>query len=242
MSQPKLLSSLCDGVLTLTLNRPEKLNAIDNEMARALLAALDGAAADNAVRTVRIRGNGRAFCAGRDVSAAPTEEDLVLVQAVAKAIVRNPKPVLAEVHGWTVGAGFEWMLDADVVMAAASARFKLPEASLGVFVTGGLCATLPAAVGIHHAKALALLGEEFSARQAMDWGLIWRVVDDTELAAASQAAAQRLASLRPEVAAQFKRVFNLIGLGNFDRAVDEESAVQRLLSRDAEAHDKKRGE
>lgn len=235
MFQPKLLSSLCDGVLTLTLNRPEKLNAIDNEMARALLAALDGAAADNAVRTVRIRGNGRAFCAGRDVSAAPIEEDLVLVQAVAKTIVRNPKPVLAEVHGWTVGAGFEWMLDADVVIAAASARFKLPEASLGVFVTGGLCATLPAAVGIQRAKALALLGEEFSARQAMDWGLIWKVVDDTELAAASQAAALRLAALRPEVAAQFKRVFNLIGLGNFDRAVDEESAVQRLLSRDADA-------
>ena len=70
----------------------------------------------------------------------------MLVQGVASAIVRNPKPVIAEVHGWTVGAGLEWMLDADITIAADTTCFKLPEASLGVFVTGGLSATLPAMV------------------------------------------------------------------------------------------------
>jgi len=229
MSETKLLTDSRDGVLTLTLNRPEKLNAIDNDLSRSLLQALEAGAVDGDVRVIRLRGNGRAFCAGRDVSAAPTEDDLVLVQAVAKAIVRNPKLVLAEVHGWTVGAGFEWMLDADVVVAAQGTRFKLPEASLGVFVTGGLSATLAATIGLSRAKALTLIGEVFTADQALAWGLVWKVVEDSGLEEASWNAAAKLATLNPLVAAQFKRVFNLLGLATFDRAVEEENMAQRLL-------------
>jgi 2-(1,2-epoxy-1,2-dihydrophenyl)acetyl-CoA isomerase len=229
MSETKLLTDSRDGVLTLTLNRPEKLNAIDNELSRSLLQALEAGAVDEDVRVIRLRGNGRAFCAGRDVSTSPTEDDLVLVQAVAKSIVRNPKLVLAEVHGWTVGAGFEWMLDADVVVAAESTRFKLPEASLGVFVTGGLSATLGATIGLARAKALTLFGEVFTADQALAWGLVWKVVGDSGLEEASWNAAVELATLRPLVAAQFKRVFNLLGLATFDRAVEEENRAQRVL-------------
>ncbi|MEO8389220.1 MAG: enoyl-CoA hydratase/isomerase family protein [Polaromonas sp.] len=229
MSEPKLLTNSRDGVLTLTLNRPEKLNAVDNDLSRSLLQALEAGATDETVRVIRLRGNGRAFCAGRDVGAPPTEDDLVLVQAVAQSIVRNPKLVLAEVHGWTVGAGFEWMLDADVVIAAETTRFKLPEASLGVFVTGGLSVTLPAAVGLARAKALTLLGEEFTAHQALAWGLVWKVVEDSGLDEASWNAAVKLATLKPVVAAQFKRVFNLLGLAAFDRAIEEENGAQRLL-------------
>jgi 2-(1,2-epoxy-1,2-dihydrophenyl)acetyl-CoA isomerase len=225
----KLLTHTDEGVLTLTLNRPDKLNAIDNELADALLRALDAARDDALVRVIRLRGAGRAFCAGRDVSAAPTEQDLVLVQSVSQALVSHPRPVLAEVHGWTVGAGFEWMLNADVVVAAEGTRFKLPEAALGVFVTGGLSATLPAMAGLARAKALTLLGDEFSARQARDWGLIWQVVPDAALQASGLQTAQRLAALKPDVAAQFKRVLNQIGLAGFDQAVAEECRTQRLL-------------
>ena len=113
----------------------------------AMLDAIAAAGSDEAVRVLLLRGAGRAFCAGRDVGAPPTEQDLQLVQAVAAALVALPKPVVAAVHGWTLGAGLEWMLDADIVVAAESSRFKLPEASLGVFVTGGLTATLPASAG-----------------------------------------------------------------------------------------------
>ena len=231
MSEPKLLTDARDGILTLTLNRPDKLNAIDNELATDLLRALDAAGTDEAVRAIRLRGNGRAFCAGRDVSAAPTEDDLVLVQAVAKAIVRNPRPVVAEVHGWTVGAGLEWMLNADIVVAAENARFKFPEASLGVFVTGGLTATLPAMAGLARAKALTLLGEEFNTRQAFEWGLVWKVVANEELQDASSRVAATLTKLAPVIAAQYKRVFNLIGLQAFDQAIAEEGQTQRLLSK-----------
>ena len=233
MPATPLLLDRDGGVLTLTLNRPDKLNAIDNPLADALLDALRSAAADPAVRAIRLRGHGRAFCAGRDVSAPPTERDLELVQAVSRAIVTHRCPVIAAVHGWTVGAGFEWMMNADVVVAANDTRFKLPEASLGVFVTGGLVATLPAAVGPMRAKALTLLGEAFDAQQALAWGLVYRCVPVDELDAVSLAAARQIAALAPDVASAFKRVLNQIGLDGFDRAIEAENNVQRSLGRGA---------
>ncbi len=229
MTTNKLSCEICDGIMILSLNRPEKLNAIDNDLSHELLKALHAAGDDDTVRVVLLKGNGRAFCAGRDISTAPTEEDLTSVQAVAEAIVSLSKPVIAVVHGWTVGAGLEWMLNADVVIAASSARFKLPEASLGVFVTGGLIATLPAYVGVARAKALMLLGEEFSANDAQSWGLIWRVVESEALESESARVAQKLVSLQPEVAARFKRALNEVGLHNFSRAIEIENEVQRTV-------------
>lgn len=227
MAEPALLRELQDGVLTLRLNRPAKLNAINAEISRPLLAELLAADTSTEVHAVLIRGTGRAFCAGRDIGEAPTEDDLVQVQAVAEAIVRCSKPVLAAVHGWVVGAGLEWALCCDIVIAADDARFKLPEASLGVFVTGGISATLPALAGVGRAKALMLLGEPFSAAQAQAWGLVWHVVAGAELEGAAQAAAAKVAALAPHVAAGFKRVLNQIGLPAFQQAVDLESATMR---------------
>lgn len=233
MPATPLLLERDGGVLTLTLNRPDKLNAIDNPLAEALLDALRSATTDPTVRAIRLRGHGRAFCAGRDVSAPPTDRDLDLVQAVSRAIVTHRCPVIAAVHGWTVGAGFEWMMNADIVVAATDTRFKLPEASLGVFVTGGLVATLPAAIGPMRAKALTLLGEAFDAPQALAWGLVYRCVPVDELDAVSLAAARQVADLKPEVATAFKRVLNQIGLDGFDRAIEAENDVQRSLGRGA---------
>ena len=229
MTSSKLRVDIRDGIMTLSLNRPDKLNAIDTELADALLAAIEAAALEASVRVLLFRGIGRAFCAGRDVTHPPTEEDLVRVQAVSRALVSLPKPVVASVHGWTVGAGLEWMLNADVAVAAESSRFRLPEASLGVFVTGGLTATLPACAGLSRAKALMLLGDEFSAAQAQAWGLVWQVVPDAELESASRRLGARLASLPPGVASEFKRVLNDVGLPRFDRAVELETEAQRAL-------------
>lgn len=229
MGSGKLLVELRDGIMTATLNRPGKLNAVDNDMARELLEAI-GVAGNNAdVHVLLLRGAGRAFCAGRDVGAPPTEQDLELVQAVAAALVALPKPVVAAVHGWTVGAGLEWMLDADLVLAAESSRFKLPEASLGVFVTGGLTATLPASAGLSRAKALMLLGEEFGAQQAQAWGLVWQVLADADLDASSMRVCQRLGTLAPGVVSRYKKVLNEIGLGQFRRALEAETEAQRAI-------------
>lgn len=228
---PALLRELSpDGVRTLTLNRPRKLNAITAALAEDLWRALEQADSDPFVKVVLLRGEGRAFCAGRDLGAAPSEAELDGVQRVAATIVGCRKPVVAAVHGWVVGAGLEWMLDADIVIAARGARFKLPEASLGVFVTGGLVATLPAATGLARAKALMLLGEEFSAEQALGWGLVWKTVDDDELGAASADIARRLAALDSDVVARYKRVLNEIGLARFGQAIECETAHQRELA------------
>lgn len=230
MTDAPLLTAMDDGVMTITLHRPQKLNAIDNPLAEALLGAVEAAGRDDAVRAVRVRGEGRAFCAGRDVGAPPTERDLTLVQAVATALVRLDKPVLFAVHGWTLGAGLEWMLDADIVIAASNARFRLPEASLGVFVTGGLSATLAACAGVARAKALVLLGEAFGADEAQAWGLVWRVVAPEALDDASMQMARQLAALAPDVARQFKRVFHEIGLAHFDAAIARENAAHAALA------------
>jgi 2-(1,2-epoxy-1,2-dihydrophenyl)acetyl-CoA isomerase len=229
MTFRKILVGIRDGIMTVTLNRPEKLNAIDNELARELLDALAEAARDEQVRVLLLRGAGRAFCAGRDVSAPPTDQDLQLVQAVAVALVALPKPVVAAVHGWTLGAGLEWMLDADLVVAAQSSRFKLPEAALGVFVTGGLTATLPAYAGLARAKGVILLGEEFGAAQAHAWGLVWEVVADADLEATATRLSARLAKLQPDLVVRYKKVLNDIGLQHFQRAVDAESQAQKAL-------------
>ena len=236
MATGKLLSNVSDGIMTVTLDRPEKLNAIDNELARELLHAISVAGGDEKVRVLLLRGAGRAFCAGRDVGAPPTEQDLVLVQAVAAALISLPKPVVAAVHGWTVGAGLEWMLDADVVIAAESSRFKLPEASLGVFVTGGLTATLPAFAGLARAKGLMLLGEEFGAVQAQAWGLVWQVVPDSDLDAMSARVSTRLAALAPHVVSRYKKVLNEVGLAQFQHALDAETDAQRAFQATAAAN------
>jgi 2-(1,2-epoxy-1,2-dihydrophenyl)acetyl-CoA isomerase len=224
-----LLTYLADGVLTLSLNRPEKLNAIDDAAALELLDALAQAQQSPAVRVVVLRGEGRAFCAGRDVSEPPTAAILERVQAVAAALVHNMQPVLVAVQGWVVGAGLEWMLDADIAIAARSARFSLPEASLGVFPTGGITALLPRTVGLVRAKGLLLLGESFDAAQAERWGLVWSVVDDAALGAETARIAQRLAAIEPRVAQRFKHALNLLGGDGFDRALALESALQTEL-------------
>jgi 2-(1,2-epoxy-1,2-dihydrophenyl)acetyl-CoA isomerase len=217
------------AVLTLRLNRPDRLNAINEATAQQLVAALRQAELSPDVRVIVLRGNGRAFCAGRDVSEPPTPEILDLVQRVSTAMVRCSKPVVCAVHGWVVGAGVEWMLDADIVIAARSARFKLPEAEIGVFVTGGIVATLPAMAGMARAKGVLLLGEEFSATDAERWGLIWKVVDDDALDAEVARVAQRLAALSPDIVYRFKRVLNEVGLNAFDKGIALETQMQTEL-------------
>ena len=224
-----LQAQIADGVMTLCLNRPERLNAIDEGAARELLDALRHAHRTSEIRAVLLRGNGRSFCAGRDVSEAPTAEILALVQSVATAMVECSKPIVIAVHGWVVGAGVEWMLDGDVVIAARSARFRLPEIELGVFVTGGITATLPRIAGLAAAKGMLLLGEEFSAEQAHRWGLVWSLVDDALLEREAERVARRLASFDPEVVGRFKRVINEVSLARFAASIDAETAMQNEL-------------
>lgn len=172
-----------DGaVARIHLARPERLNAVTADLTRDLVAALERAAADGA-RAVVLAGRGRAFCAGHDLkepvaveTPVETRARLEEIQDVTRLVRRFPGPVIAAVHGYALGAGCEFALACDVVVAGEDASFGFPEVSVGLSVTGGVSRLLPVLVGWARAKELLLLGERVSGADAAAMGLVARVV------------------------------------------------------------------
>jgi enoyl-CoA hydratase/carnithine racemase len=227
-----------DGVRVLTLNRPQRLNAIVPELLEELIAALQAADRDSAVRAVVLTGAGRAFCAGDDLKEfgsqaadeATTRGYIERIQDVTRAIVLGDIPVIGAIRGWAVGGGLEWVINCDFAIAAEGTRFFFPEIGLGVFVTGGVTALLPRIVGLQRARELILLGERFDAAQARDWGLIWKVVPDAALMPEALALARRIAALPPERVRDLKRILAHRG-GDLEAAMaaEAEATVRGFL-------------
>jgi 2-(1,2-epoxy-1,2-dihydrophenyl)acetyl-CoA isomerase len=172
---------LTESVAWIHLNRPERLNAVVPELTAGLVAAFTRAGQDGA-RVIVLAGRGRAFCSGHDLKEPiPPETPLAtrlrveLIQDVTRAIRRFPGPVIAAVHGYALGAGCEFALGCDLVVAAEDAQFGFPEVSVGLSVTGGISRLLPLLVGPVRAKELLLLGERFGAARALELGLVNRV-------------------------------------------------------------------
>lgn len=226
-----IITPLCDGVLELRLNRPQRLNALTFAMTRELLAAVQAGLGDPAVRVILLTGEGRAFCAGKDRDDPPAAEFVDTLQALALALMRSPKPVVSAVQGWVVGAGLELMLNTDLAIAARGARFMLPEVQVGLFGTGGVAALLPRLVGLQKAKGLLMLGQEIAAEDAERWGLVWSVVDDAVLAEEAWRLARQLAASDPRILAEIKQLVHGEQLGAFDEALAHEAAVHTRLSR-----------
>lgn len=175
------------GVARITLNRPDKRNAITGEMMSALRAALERAAGDSAVRILLIRGAGKDFCAGLDLSEVlKSAEDAGASLASARrlgdlyiAMRRHPKPIVAAVHGRALGGGAGIATASDLILAAESAQFGYPEVKLG-FIPAIVFTMLQRAVNERQAMELALTGEPLSASRAYAIGLINRVYPDAE--------------------------------------------------------------
>jgi enoyl-CoA hydratase/carnithine racemase len=220
-----------DGVLELRLARPARLNALTLHLARELLAAVRDAQRDPQVRVLLLTGEGRAFCAGKDRDDAAGPEFVDALQQLASALMNSPKPVVAAVQGWAVGAGLELLLNCDIVIAASSARFMLPEVTVGLFGTGGVIALLPRHIGMAKAKGALLLGQEFSAQQADQWGLLWAVVPDEELAARSRAIALKLAASDPALLGQIKSLLHRESIGDLDDVLEREAQAHGKLGR-----------
>jgi enoyl-CoA hydratase/carnithine racemase len=203
------------SVAEITLNRPERLNAINDELLRDLSAALTAANADDTVAVIVLSGAGRAFCAGDDLTEfdsqargeAEARAYLERIQDVTRLMVLGDKIVLGAVHGWAVGGGFEWLLDCDLVVMAEGTRCFFPEAQLGLFVTGGASHLLPRLVGLSKAKELVLLGEKIDARQALALGLANWVVTEDERMTKAREIAERLAALPARPRRQVKSLF-----------------------------------
>ncbi|MEY2582239.1 MAG: hypothetical protein QOE09_2088 [Ilumatobacteraceae bacterium] len=210
-----VLSTLNDGVRTITLNRPDRLNAMNRQLIDDVADAFTDAHEDAGTKSIIFTGAGRAFCAGDDrrEHVQPADEaearDLVdAIQRATEAIVFGSKPVVGAINGWAVGGGFEWAINCDFPIWAGSAKGFFPEVSLNVFVTGGVTSFLPALVGLLKAREMLFLGERYDASALHELGIAWRVVPDAELMAAANDVATRLANLPPLAAGAMKRVLN----------------------------------
>ena len=192
-----------DGVAIVTLNRPHRLNAILPELLEDLIAALQAADRDPAIRAIVLTGAGRAFCSGDDLKdfaaqvgdEAKTRAYVERIQDVTRAIVLGDTPVIGAIRGWAVGGGLEWVINCDFAIAAEGTRFFFPEISWGLFVTGGVTELLPRLVGLQKARELILLGEKFDATQARDWGLVSKTVPDADLMPEALGLARRIVAL-----------------------------------------------
>ena len=227
--QPPLLLERNGAIATLRFNRPEALNAIDVPMANAFLAAVQSIAADPGVRAVVLRGNGRGFMAGGDLAtlrADPVQgaiDILTPLNAALQLLAQMNAPVIAQVHGAAAGAGLSLVLMADYVIAAEGTRFNLAYINLGTSCDVGASWALPRIVGVRQALEIALLGEAFTADDALRLGLVNRVVPGAELDSATTALAQRLASGPTLAYGAMKRLMR----ASMDHTLPEQLAAEK---------------
>ena len=193
-----------EGIRTITLNRPDVLNAMNADLVRETALAFEEANADDATRAIVFTGAGKGFCSGDDLSAHEAYADetdarsaVEAIQSVTRAISLGDKVVVGAINGWAVGGGFEWAINCDFPIWARSAKAFFPELYWGMFVTGGVTALLPALAGLNAARELLFLGERRTAEELHRMGVAWRVVADDELMTEARAVAGRIAALPP---------------------------------------------
>jgi enoyl-CoA hydratase/carnithine racemase len=204
------------AVGVVTLNRPERLNAISGELLEDFHRALDQVNRDASVHAIVIAGEGRAFCAGDDLkefdrqseSDASIHEHIERIQRITRDLMFNDKPVIGAIHGFAVGGGFEWLLNCDMVVAADDLVCFFPEMAWGQFVTGGVTYLLPQSVGYQRAMELWLLGERQGAQQLLAMGIVNRVVSRDVLLDTALEIAQRIAGVSRQSVSMLKRLVN----------------------------------
>lgn len=233
-----------DGaVATITLDRPDALNALTDDMKVALRRALDDAAADDTVRAVVLTGAGRAFCVGQDLrqhadhlAAGDTELRTVRehYNPVVRALTALPKPVIAAVNGMAAGAGASLVFACDFRLAADNAAFLMAFARVGLGPDTGASWTLQRLVGYGRATAMLMLAEPVSAAQALDMGLVNAVVAANDLTTAAGELAVRLAAGPTTAYAAIKDALAVAAAGDLEAALEHEAVVQARCGRTAD--------
>ncbi len=234
-----LLSAVDGSVATITLNRPDALNALNATMRRELLAAVKDAGRDGEVRALVITGAGRGFCAGADLRGGSGEREFRRVltdeyNPLIEALRRLPKPVIASVNGVAAGAGVSLALAADLVIASVDARFVPAFNRIALVPDSGLTRTLVRAVGRHRAIEILLGARELSADDAHAAGLVAAVVPTAELAGATRALAERLAQGPTGTIGHTTRLVNAAEEATLAESRAAEAALQELAGRSAD--------
>jgi 2-(1,2-epoxy-1,2-dihydrophenyl)acetyl-CoA isomerase len=229
-----------DGVATLTLNDPARLNALSGAMVQAALTALHGLQDDPSLRVLVLRGAGRAFCAGADLAelsdaqAAPAQIETLMRDGgnpLVLALRALPVPVLTVLHGMAAGGGVGLVLAADVVIAGRSGAFMLPFVpALGLVPDMGASWVMQRALGEARTAALSLLGDRLDAERAAQWGLIWSCVDDERLDAEAAALAARLAALPPHGVREVRQLLREGAQRDLASQLEQERQRQVALS------------
>jgi 2-(1,2-epoxy-1,2-dihydrophenyl)acetyl-CoA isomerase len=232
-----VLVSVEAGVQTLTLNRPEKLNAFNPEMHQELRRALEQALDERSIGCVLLTGAGRGFCSGQDLSersvapgAAPIDLSVSLgsyYNPLVRRMRELPKPIVCAVNGVAAGAGANLALACDIVLAARSASFVQSFARLGLIPDSGGTYFLPRLIGTARAMGLALLTEPLGAEKAEAWGLIWKALDDERLMPEATALARKLAAGPTKGFALLKRAIYASAGNSLDAQLDLERDLQR---------------
>jgi len=228
------------GCRVVTLNRPERLNAINGTLLDDLAAALRTANADRSITSIVLTGAGRAFCAGDDLKEfeiqAQTEAEarshVERIQEITRLILRSPHIVIVAASGWAVGGGLEWTINADLVVMADDCKCFFPELSLGLFVTGGVTWLLPERCGRTAALELMLLGERFDAVRAKELGIAGRIVPRERLLDEATKIAEKIASLPPVRVRALKRAIQ--GATDIDTAmrIETDETIAAFLDPD----------
>lgn len=203
-AQTPLLIEVADAVARVTLNRPEKLNALDHGLVRELRSTIARLDEDPGVRAIVLTGSGRGFCAGADLSGGPSDAQEVvreLYNPLIETMVGAATPLVAAINGPVAGAGVSIALACDLRIAADSARFELSFVRVGLVPDAGATWLLPRLVGASRAAEMALLGRRVLADEAASWGLVSRVVPQAEVLTEAEATASALAALSSSVGA-----------------------------------------
>ncbi|MCA8947880.1 MAG: enoyl-CoA hydratase/isomerase family protein [Planctomycetes bacterium] len=211
---PTVLEERRGSTLVLTLNRPERLNAVSEEVYGELLAAVARAEAEPEVRALVLTGAGRAFCVGADLKAhgedaraeAARRHYVELGQDAAKTLLGSRLPVIAAINGHAIGAGLELALACDLAVVAGDAKLRFPEIGLGTFVGGGVTHTLPARVGLAAARELLLLCEFFSGERAVELGVFREARAADEVLPRALELAAEVGAKAPQSVAHLKRL------------------------------------
>jgi 2-(1,2-epoxy-1,2-dihydrophenyl)acetyl-CoA isomerase len=235
-----ILFEIAGNVATLTLNRPDKLNSFTNAMHREMRDALQKVRADSSVRVLVITGAGRGFCAGQDLSERVMSGDAAADVDVGSTLEENynplvlglralPMPVVCAVNGVAAGAGANFALAADIVIAARSAKFLEAFSRIGLIPDAGGTYVLPRLVGMARAMGMSMLAEPISAEQAQDWGLIWKCVDDDQLTAETGKLASALAAGPTKAYALIKQAL----YASTQHTAEQQLALEAKLQREA---------
>jgi len=244
MSEEQIRYESSGGIARITLNRPERLNSFTTRMHAELREALARVASGGEARVLLVTGQGRAFCAGQDLSdraVAPGEAPVDLGTSIEEnyrplvlTLRELPIPVVCAVNGVAAGAGANIALACDIVIAARSASFIQAFCKIGLVPDSGGTFFLPRLVGTARAMGLAMLGDKVTAEQAVSWGLIWKCVDDVDLPSTTEGLLAQLAQAPTRGLAAIKRAVYASSGNTLPQQLDLERDLQRELGYSAD--------